>query len=99
MATNVDSIEALIRDAALRGCVVELGWLTLRKASVPANAPQIQLDEMRNAFFAGAQHLFSSIMTVLDPGVEPTDADVKRMEMVKSELDEFLRQYKEKHGI
>lgn len=33
---------------------------------IPKEAPQIQVLEMRVAFFAGAQHLFARIMAVSD---------------------------------
>jgi hypothetical protein len=81
------------------GQLMEAGWLGFRYAAIPANAPTIQIDEMRGAFFAGAQHLFGTILSILDPGAEPTEADLRRMDLIKSELDEFIRQFKRKHGI
>src|SRR5580765_6325605 len=98
MKTN-DLVEGLIKEASNQGRLIEVGWLGLRLLSLPENAPQIQVDEMRGAFFAGAQHLFSSIMTVLDPGSEPTQADLNRLTMIQSELDEFIKQYKLKHNL
>jgi hypothetical protein len=94
-----DLVEQLTKEATKNGKLIELGWLGLRHQAVPDNAPQIQIDEMRTAFFAGAHHLFASIMTVLDPGVEPTSDDLKRMSMIQSELDEFVKQYKLKYGL
>lgn len=91
--------EDIIRQAADRGQIIEAGWIGLRYAAVAKDAPAIQLKEMRMAFFAGAQHLFSSILTVLEPDAEPTEADLRRMDMIKSELDEFLRQFRAEHGI
>jgi len=43
---------------------------------------------------AGAQHLFSSIMTILDPGDEPTEADMKRMELIAKEMAAFYEELK-----
>jgi hypothetical protein len=48
------------------GCLIEAGWVALRLAAVPMDASALQLDEMRSAFFAGAQHVFASIMHGLD---------------------------------
>lgn len=46
----------------------------------------------RRAFFAGAQHLFASIMNSgLDEGTEPTEADMARMDNIARELKEFER--------
>ena len=79
------------------GKIVEAGWVSLKMQVIPENAPQVQLEEMRMAFFAGAQHLFGSIMSVLDEDAEPTEADLERMSKINDELDEFLTQFKLKH--
>jgi len=68
------------------GKLIEAGWVGLRSTIDPA-APQVQVDEMRLAFMAGAQHLFASIMGILDPGEEPTEADLRKMDMIGAELD------------
>jgi len=44
-------------------------------------------------FFAGAQHLFSSIVTILDPGEEPTDAGIHKMDLIDRELQKFAREF------
>jgi len=94
-------IEALVKGvsdaAADEGRIIELGWLALRARAIPADAPQIQVDEMRNAFFAGAHHLFASIMTILDPGAEPTKRDYLRMDAIDKELREFIAVYSSRH--
>jgi len=92
-------INKLMKKASDDGRLIEVGWLSLRLASVASDAPQVQIDEMRNAFFAGAQHLFASIMGVLDPGSEPTDADLRRMDLIHHELQAFITIYSMKHGI
>jgi hypothetical protein len=94
-----DLVEKLTKEASDQGRLIEVGWLSLQLAAIPENASQVQIDSMREAFFAGAQHLFSSIMTVLDPESEPTQADLNRMAMIQSELEEFIKQYKSKHNL
>jgi hypothetical protein len=47
-------IDAITKDYADKGLPVEGGWEALKAISMPPDAPQIQLDEMRNAYFAGA---------------------------------------------
>jgi hypothetical protein len=37
----------------------------------------------------GAHHLFTSIMTILEPGTEPTAKDLKRMDLIDKELRGF----------
>jgi hypothetical protein len=81
------------------GCLIEVGWLGLRLAAMDDNAPQIQLDECRQAFFAGAQHVFGSMMATLDEGEEPTQADLNRLSLIADELDRFIEDFSRKHGL
>lgn len=92
-------LTGLSKELTDRGLLIEAGWVGLQAAAIPADAPQVQLDEMRNAFFAGAQHLFSSIMSILDPGSEPTDADLARMSLINDELGRFVDEFAKRHGL
>jgi|SRR5882724_9382407 len=83
-------LERLSRELADQGKLIEAGWVSLRIAAIPLDAPPIQLEEMRMAFFAGAQHLFSSLMTIMYPGAEPTDDDLNRMDLIDRELRGFI---------
>jgi len=90
----IDEITKMLADT---GMIIEAGWISMKIMAVPEDAPPVQIEEMRNAFFAGAQHLFGAIMTMLDPGEEPTEADLSRMDKIKDELDRFLEEFKLKH--
>lgn len=81
------------------GKIIEGGWLGYQTLTMNPLAPEIQKKECRLAFFAGAQHLFSSIMVMLDVGKEPTDKDMARISMIQSELALFLTQFKKEHGL
>jgi hypothetical protein len=87
-------IDRLTRELTDRGKLIEAGWLGLRLAVISPTAPPVQLDEMRMAFFAGAQHLFSSILGILDPGSEATDGDMARMDQIHTELREFEKYFR-----
>ena len=76
------------------GKLIEAGWQSLRVMAISPNAPEVQLREMRMAFFAGAQHVFGSMMSMLDEDKEPTEADIKRMDSIHAELEEFITQFK-----
>lgn len=76
-------IESKLAD---HGQLIEAGWIALRKLTLEG-APEIQVREMRKAFFAGAQHLFSCIVNLLDDEEEPTADDLRRMEMIHVELE------------
>lgn len=87
-------LERLSRELADQGKLIEAGWVAMRLHVVPLNAQAAQLDNMRLAFMAGAQHLFASIMTVLDPGAEPTGADMRRIDLIDRELAAFGEELK-----
>lgn len=84
-----------------RGKIIELGFAALIRQAYPGweTMPKDQLDELRCAFFAGAQHLMGSIMGTLDPDSEPTERDMRRMSMIHHELEAFIEEYKQRHGI
>lgn len=92
-----EQLEAFSRRLTDEGKLIEAGWIGLRLASIPEDEPELQLDEMRNAFFAGAQHLFSSIMTILEPDAEPTEKDLKRLSLIDAELGLFLKGFVASH--
>jgi len=80
------------------GKLIEAGWMSFRYFVIPKDASPIQVEEMRKAFFAGAQHLFGSIMSVLDPGEEPTDRDLDRIEAIHNELQRFITDFEARHN-
>ena len=54
--------------------------------------------ELKEAYFAGAAVLFEELMTSLDPGEEPTDADLRKMEAILKELSDFGREIDRKYA-
>ena len=94
-------IEKLTKDLTDKGLLIEAGFVSLRHMAIAKDATDEQVDEMRSAFFAGAQHLFASIMSILDPGPddEPTENDLRRMSLISDELERFLADYKLRHGL
>lgn len=89
MAERAAVLDKVIKELADRGKIIEGGWAGLRMLAVPDDAPAVQVESMRMAFFAGAHHLFTSIMAVLDPEAEVTQRDIDRMTLIRAELDEF----------
>src|SRR5262249_15211183 len=77
------------RDLMDKGKLIEAGFAAFRSIVIPKDAPDIQVREMRLAFLAGAEHVFSSMLTGLDPDAEPTDADLRRMQLIQDEIDEI----------
>lgn len=91
---NREVYEKLTKHFVDQGKLIEVGYLSFLYAVVPKGTPEWQLVEMRRIFFAGAQHLFASIITMLDAGSEPTQKDVDRFTLIREELDEFYQQMK-----
>lgn len=79
----------LSKQLADDGKLIEAGWVGLRLTWIPAESSPIHIQELRMAFMAGAQHLFSSMLIVMDDDREPTARDMKRMELIAAELETF----------
>jgi len=92
-------LEQLTRELTEQGQLLEAGWITMRLAAIPLSTPADRLEQLRMAFFAGAQHLFGSLMNgVLDPEAEPTEADMRRLDLIDRELKTFIREFELRHG-
>lgn len=73
---------------------IEKLWEGYRKMVIPKDAPDIQIRECKQAFFAGAAaFLAASNECLWDSGDEPTEADLGRMAEIQAELDEFGQQF------
>lgn len=81
--------DEVTRQLGDKGMLIEGGWLALREVWIPKDAPPAQVKDLRWAFMAGAQHLYASIMAIMDPGREPTAADMRRLSLIAQELEAF----------
>lgn len=81
------------------GKIIEGGWAGFRLMAYPSDISQRQFDDLRNTLFAGAHHLFTSIMNLLEPGDEPTANDYRRLTLIHTELDEFIKNFEAKHLV
>lgn len=79
------------------GKIIEGGFTGLLMMAYPNGAPEKQISDLRAFFFAGAQHLFASIMAVMDSDREPTPRDLHRMSMIHEELEAFRKEFELKH--
>lgn len=68
---------------------IESGWDSYRQIVVPADASEAQVRDTRRAFFGGAAILFQTIMLAMGPGTEESEADLRFMESIQAEVDEF----------
>ena len=68
--------DKLAKAASDKGLLIELGFLGYRKFILGKDVSDRQISDARLAFFAGAQHLYGSIMGILEEGEEATEADL-----------------------
>jgi hypothetical protein len=81
--------QEVTRDLMDKGLIIEAGWRSLELLWL-LNPTDVEREELRSAFFAGAMHLFHCLMIGLDDG-EPieTDADMDKMAKIQAELAKF----------
>ena len=82
-----EEVSAVTKILVSEGKLLEAGFSILQELMIPLNAPQAQIDDMRLAYMAGAQHLWASVMTSLDSGLDETVNDLVRMDKIQIELD------------
>lgn len=90
----VDEVSKFYSD---QGKLIEAGWAALKVQALPKDAGPVQIKEMRMVFFAGAQHLFGSMMSILEPDAEPTEKDMERMTLIHEELEIWKKTFIEEH--
>lgn len=67
-----------------------MAWALFEQDAVPKDAPPHQRTAMQWCFYAGMQSLLDVIMASLDPGEEPTEGDLNRMQGLSDELQRFI---------
>lgn len=91
-------INDLTKSLIDHGRIIEAGFAGYKLMAYSTTPlPAAQEEDLRNTFFAGAQHLFSSIMHVLDSGIEPTETDLNRLTLINNKLNEFLSAFELKY--
>jgi hypothetical protein len=80
--------EKVAQHYADRGELVNLGWVAFWTLARGSQFPGIER-AVHLAYMAGAEHLFQSILSILEPGSEATETDCARMEKIQSEIDRY----------
>jgi len=86
--------QKITEELAAQGQVMEGGW---RAFLLVTGAPPFQHKMLREAYYAGAQHLFGSILAILDPGAEPTEKDMQRVTLIHQELERWVESHKKQN--
>ena len=64
-------------------------WDSFARGVLPAGVSPVQKQEMRRAFYAGAQAILFKVIQSFAPETEPTDADLQIMTDLDQELRDF----------
>lgn len=94
-----DAHNALVKAAVDKGLLLEAGFLALRVQCLEPDASDRAVGTARMLYMAGAQHLFASLMAVMDPGGEPTAADMRRISLIAAELQAVEPQLRAMAGV
>ena len=70
-------------------------WDQFARAVLPQGCSPLQRQEMRRAFYAGGTGVLSCVIGCLEPGSEPTDGDLRMMDGLVAELQDFTVLMKE----
>lgn len=68
---------------------LEEAWNSYVAQCIPPDAPPVQIDETRKAFYGGALSLLAEMLGGLSEGPDAEEADVSLVEDLQAELDEF----------
>ena len=69
--------------------LIQHGWESYRRNVVPADASPIQINETRQAFYAGASILFEALMRVMDSDDEAASKGTRVMNDLQTEVSDF----------
>ena len=65
-------------------------WRAYEHRVIPIAATRVQRQEMRRAFYAGAQALLTGLLSRFTEDREPTEQDMRLMAEVERELQQFV---------
>jgi hypothetical protein len=91
-------LDALSRRLADEGKLIQAGWTALRAVAPLTNKPAAEIDMLRLAYLAGAQHTFASMFSFLYPGSDATPTDMRRMELIANEMEAIRRELELRFG-
>lgn len=77
------------------GRLIDGGWISFVYKAIPSDTPQARIDEMHDAFFAGAQHLFAGLMTIFE-SQSSVESSLERVNRISVELEKFLVELRKK---
>jgi hypothetical protein len=74
-----------------RNITVAAQWEEYRKKSIPRNAPQIQIQEMRRSFYMGAYMILMEMAQQLGNEEITEQEGAESLEEIKNECEQFIQ--------
>lgn len=68
-------------------------WNSYARAVIPNDVSDVQREEMRNTFYAGALGVFNALVVNLSKGPDVQPEDLERMADLNAELKEFGEEF------
>jgi hypothetical protein len=72
-------------------------WASYQGEVVPRDAPAVQRDECKRAFYAGAHAMYFAVLEAAAAAEEAVGES--RLEALARELEDFLRLFKKREGV
>ena len=69
--------------------ILHEGFELLKNAIIPADAKSSQVNDMRVAYYSGAQAVMTLMFVLLDPNKEPSLIDLAKIDKMVTELRDF----------
>lgn len=82
--------DTIVKKLTDSGQLLSAAFEEIRFTYLPMDATADQIRVMHIIFMLGAQHLFASVLSMLDHGSEATENDMRRMMLVDNELRAFF---------
>jgi hypothetical protein len=94
--TDLDTLtRAVIHSYVDKGRLVEACWVAYSMKIVPTRECH---DQVRDAFFMGALHVFRFMIGMMEEDEEPTENDIRRMDNIANELGNFHKAFEAQHS-
>lgn len=87
--------DEIAKVAVEEGALIEIGYLGMIAVLGWTGKSEADKRDLKLAFYSGAQHLFASIMGIMDDDRELTEQDMRRMAIISDELDKFAEELKQ----
>ena len=93
------AIERINRELIAQGKAIEAGWQAYRLIALRVDMPTSEQDQLKEAFFAGCQHVFGTFVHALSPDKTPlSDDNMRLIDNLFKELQSFSSDMQGKYG-